>query len=149
MVQNITAIPKYTFNINKNIIIDTSKKVIIYEDNMDKYYTDGSNIKNPGHGGYAWLKLNNDKLVNKLTTNDYGYGFDPIPTTILMNEASALILLLKHVIKDKNINNKNIMYVHIDNLPLLNLIKGISFPKYDSIKKLIENIYDLCNKELI
>ena len=62
-----------------------------------------------------------------------------------MNEAFAVILLFNSLKNNKKHIYKEYMYIHVDSLPLLNLLRGNSFPKYDSMKKLIEQIYVLLN----
>ena len=153
----IPALPQYDCIINNNIKVDTKKNYINYDESHDKYYTDGSNISNPGKGGYAYIQLNdiplfhknyNNIILNDLKDYNFNFSFKPYPTTITLNEGFAIILLLEDILKQKQIIKpiKKYMYIHVDNESILRLIGGKSFPKYNNIRNIIQHIFKLSNK---
>ena len=58
MSNAITTIPQYTINPCQAIMVDLNENQneIIYYDQNKKYYTDGSNTKNPGKVTHGWME---------------------------------------------------------------------------------------------
>lgn len=143
-INNITSIKTYSTDLNDKVIIDLNENHINYVLNCAKFYTDGSNIKNPGKGGYAYVEVIND-INNEEKIDNWYYNSLPYITTITINEIYAIKDLLNFILRKYN-KNIDVIYIHVDNLPVLSFIKRESFPKYNNIKNLLQEIYKLCNE---
>ena len=134
----ITASPTYDiYKFSQNFTVDLKDNdpKIIDDIKILLIFTDGSCIPNPGKGCSAFHIPKQPS--HKYESNQY-YQF-PVPVTITTAEATAISMVLNYIIanKDKQINE---IHIFIDNKSILNFLKGLTFPKYNDNKIIINSI---------
>ena len=101
---------------------------------MTVFYSDGSNKKNPGLGGYAYFS----PVLNIMNGFNTSY-----PTIITCMEIKAIIEILNKII---SLPNKNIscLIILTDCKIILDILNFESYPKHQLIKDYIDTIFNKC-----
>ena len=137
--KSISALPTYkNFNetLINNLIIDTIPFNSNYDiTNTNIFYSDGSNMDNPGPGGYGFY------CKQPLVFQGRKCNF---PTIISFMELNAIINILLWIINYNNKLNKTLILTDCEFI--LKILNGSSFPKWQSIRNSIDRIFHLCNK---
>ncbi|MCP4988761.1 MAG: hypothetical protein GY928_22740, partial [Colwellia sp.] len=100
--------------------------------------TDGSCVPNPGKGAAAYY-------IPAQTSNIFHEHSGPYafhrPVTITETEITAIHLFLNKILTDKVYDQILRVKIYVDNKPILQFISGETYPKYNNIKIMIQNIF--------
>ncbi|MCP4992131.1 MAG: hypothetical protein GY928_40610, partial [Colwellia sp.] len=139
----ITANPTYTitpFPSNFSVNISPTIPPSISEENDYTLHaaTDGSCVPNPGKGAAAYHIP--AQLSNTYHEHNGPYAFHR-PVTITETEITAIHLFLNKILTDKVYDQILRVKIYVDNKPILQFISGETYPKYNNIKIMIQNIF--------
>ena len=139
---SIKTLPIYHNILNKNVSIDIIEYDTSYNTkNYSLAFTDGSNLKNPGKSGFAWYLKKDNYNPGHIYHESLKF-----PSIIGDSEAYAISHLLKTINKKCITNYLPNLIIFSDSLVVLELIKMVSFSKYQYMKLIIDEIFNHCNK---
>ena len=121
------------------VFILTNQHPILNVPNTIVVFTDGSAFGNPGRGGFAWwISI---KYQYKETCKT--------PTSITIMEIKAIKHLCNWVLENKDIIQKNDIYIYTDSRNAIRWLKCLEIPKYFYAYDLIQQTIKLMNKIII